>query len=254
MSKYGVPSFMKRDGDSLVYDEDGELVYFVPEQHFESNIAVEYGTYISLLGEFNYARYNKSGKIIGKVEPLYFPSIFLCKPSDIRNTDGETLSKKYPKAFVNDTSEYRQLVFRKGDQLVENVHVPQVLSNAELMFKLFLISGHVPNTIPYDELHNHFKDSMNLNGADYGVTMQLFGMIISEICRDKDNESIPFRLGKNIDKSMHDYKSVSVKAIPQYIDPYSSFTSEYYDESIMSAILLGNKNAGIPVEKVLTTR
>ena len=56
MSKYGVPSFMKRDGDSLVYDEDGELIYFIPEQHFESNIAIEYGAYMSLLGDFNYAR------------------------------------------------------------------------------------------------------------------------------------------------------------------------------------------------------
>lgn len=255
MAKYDTPPFMNRDGDSLIYNEkDMELIYFVPEKHFESKIAQEYGPYITLVGEFNYARF-KNGKLVGKITQFYFPTLFMCKPDHMDKISSKELSSKYPKEYKDDNSDYRMLIFKYGDQLVNSVHVPQMMDNVEQLFKLFFISGNIPNTVSYDTIHNHFKDNMNLNGDDYGITMQLFGMITSEICRDPDDESNPFRLSKSINTDMKSYKSVSVKAIPGYVDPYSSITSEYYDKALTNAILLTQKGerAASPIEKVFTT-
>ena len=79
--------------------------------------------------------------------------------------------------------------------------------------------------------------------------MQLFGIIISEICRNYSDESKPFRLSNM--NNMNDYRPVSIKTVPNYISPYVSFTSENFDESIMAAMVM-DEDKPSPLEKVMT--
>jgi hypothetical protein len=122
-----------------------------------------------------------------------------------------------------------------------------MIDNVEEFYKLFLY-GHLPTTISYDKMHEYFIESMQLNGNDYGLSLQLFGIVVSEMCRDKKDISKPFRLAK--DNNMKNYKAVSIKDIPKFISPYASITSENWDESVVNAIM--NKSPkNSPMEKLL---
>ena len=50
MSSYKTPNFLKRDGDSLLFNEDGQFVFYVPEVFFDRGDALIKGEYVNLLG------------------------------------------------------------------------------------------------------------------------------------------------------------------------------------------------------------
>lgn len=255
-SNYKVPPFIKRDGNSLVYNGSGQLIFCVPERLFETKCVSVYGSTISLTGIFNYIQLGANGKLVGKVKPFNFPTVFGCKPGKIeQNISGKELNDKYGSFDPKD--DYRLLIFNPGDVVVTNVHCTQVVDNVEAFFKLFMVNGKIPNTIPYDKIQDYYDKNIQLNGFDYGVTAQLFGICLSETCRDKDDPSKPFRNGKNIDKDMHSYNSIPITENPNYVDPFTSITSQYYDESLMSAVLLSKEDAhkaknSSPLERVMT--
>lgn len=255
MANYKVPPFLKRGKDSLLYNEEGQLYYIIPEKFFETKCAAEYGQMYQLIGVFNYVRVSKAGDKIGRVKPFNFPTMFMCKPSSTEpKVSGTELNKKFSpseKVFDGD-SEYRLLIFSKGDTVVHTVHVPESVDHVEEFFRIMFITAKISNTISYDRMHEYFDDSIQLNGNDYGINAQMYGVILSELCRDKDDVSIPFRNGKNIDKSMHAYKPIPITQNPNYIDPFVSITSQYWDESLMSAVMLDHSK-GSPLEKVMTT-
>lgn len=252
MADYKVPPFLKRDGEALLYNGEGQLIYAVPEEYFTARVAEEYGSYYVLIGMFNYMQVNKNGTKIGKTKPLDFPTKFMCKPSSMeQKVSGVELNKKF--GGFEDEVLYRLLLFNKGDEVVHSVFVPEAIENVEDFFRLLFMVARLSNTIPYDKVHEYIKENMNLSGSDYGVNAQMYGIIISEIFRDKDDISIPFRNGKNIDNDMKAYKTISMTKTPNYIDPYVSITSQYWDESLMSAVLLSQKgeDKGSPLEKIM---
>ena len=238
---YDVPSFLKRKDDSLLFNnKEGELIFYIPEYYMKSRIVTVYGPYYSLLGIFNYTIVDKNGKNNG-LHDFNFPTIFMCKPYETEKLTNVRLTKNV------DPSNYILLKFKYEDEVVTNVKVPQIIDNVEVFFKTFLISGKIPNTIPYDKIHEYFKENINLNGSDYGVNMQLFGIIISEICRNPGDVSKPFRLSNS---NLNDYKSISIKMIPNYISPFVSITSENFDESLIASITM-DQDKHSPLEKVL---
>jgi hypothetical protein len=95
--------------------------------------------------------------------------------------------------------------------------------------------------------------AMELNGSSYELNMQLFGIMVSESCRDPKDLTKPFRLSKS--NNMTDYAQVSIKSLPNYQSPYVAITSENFDESLMASVLLSDKNESdlptTPLEKVL---
>jgi hypothetical protein len=252
MPNFRVPPFLKRDGESLLYNGEGQLIYAVPEEYFVARVAEEYGSYYAILGIFNYVQTNKSGGKVGKTRAFDFPTRFLCKPSTTeKKVSGVEMNKKF--GGFEDDVQYRLLFFNKGDQVVQSVHIPEQIENTEDFFRLLFIVARISNTIPYDKVHEYIKENINLSGNDYNITAQMLGIISSEIFRDKDDISIPFRNGKNIDKDMKAYKAISVLKTPNYIDPFVSITSQYWDESLMSAIMMSedNINKDSPLEKIM---
>ena len=239
---YKIPKFLKRKDDSLLFSstENEEFVFYVPEIYFERKDAIIVGEYVNLLGILDYTIFNKNGKHSG-LKTFYFPTVFLSKPYTIEKLKNVKLTEN------SDIQDYRLLKFKNGDPIVVSVKVPQTIENVEEFYKLFL-TGHLPTTISYDRMQNYFIDSMKLNGFDYGISLQMFGIVISEMCRDKNDITKPFRLSK--ESNMKNYKAVSIKDIPKIISPYASITSENWDEAVVNAITTkGSKNS--PMEKLL---
>ena len=247
-----IPPFSKREEDALLFDQDGYLEYYIPEDYFGHTSATIEGAYVKLLGSFNYRIYDKNDSP-GKLMTFNFPTIFMCKPSRIE------IKKDLKLDETLDPYDYRILVFERGDQLVTRCHVEKDIDNMSELFRLHIQTGKVPNTIPYNTLYEYPFECMALNSGAYAVHSQAMGLLYSKICRDPDDNSIPFRMGKTIDKSMTGYTPISIKEAAKNVSPFVSITSENFDESVMSAILLteDEKNGTIkhresPLERVLT--
>ena len=238
-----LPSYLKKKDDSVLFNGDGEFAFYVPENYFSTKNAIIVGSYVNLLGILNYTVIDKNGKR-GELKNFKFPSVFLTKPNRIETLKNVQLTK------VTDVQDYRVLYYKKDDMIIVSTKVPQDVVNVEQLYKLWVINGNIPNNIPYNELQEFFTESIRLNGASYGVTLQLVGVLLSELCRSSKDESIPFRLSKS--KDMTDYRSVSIKAIPKIISPYASITSENWDEAVVNAVNNSkNKVPSSPMEKIL---
>lgn len=240
-----LPKFLKQKDDAILFNGDGEFLFYVPESYFSSKNAIIVGTYVHLLGILNYTIVDKSGKT-GELKPFSFPSFFLTKPSKIESVKNIQLLK------VLEPADYKVLHYSKDDIIIVSTKVPEDIENVEKFYKIWAINGNIPNNIPYNELHEYFTEAIQLNGASYGVTSQLIGILISELCRSTKDESIAFRhSGSN---NMTDYKSVSIKMAPKIVSPYSSITSENWDEAVVNAIINKNKYKHTsPMEKILMT-
>ena len=244
-----VPNFLKEEGDALVFNKDNaEFVYYVPEVFFNSNsknaIAEINGEYVSMIGLCNWAIIDNTGKEI-QSGPFNFPTMFLCKPYKIEKVKNLKLKGDYGE------KEYRVLKFAKGDQVVSQTRVPQIIDNVELFYKLAVITAKFPTSIPYNEGWKIFLENMALNGSSYGLNAQLFGIVWSGLCRDVNDTSRPFRLTNM--KDMNNYRVISIKLLPNYISPYTSIISEGFDEGLMSAIMMKDREdlPYSPLEKVI---
>lgn len=249
-----IPPFSKRDGDSLLFNQDGVLEYYIPEDYFgagKSNSAEIEGAYVKLMGSFNYRIILDNGKK-GNLMVFNFPTMFICKPNSIEKRKNVQLEEGL------DPADYRVLSFLKGDQLITRCHVEQDIDNVSELFRLHIQTGRIPNTIPYDTLYKYPFECMELNSKGYNVHAQAMGLLYSKICRDPEDISKPFRLSKTINKKMTGYTPISIKEAAKHISPFASITSENLDESIISSVLLtddersGKPHKESPLERILT--
>ena len=241
-------SFYKEVNGSVIctLPEGQEVRYFIPECYFNTKSAIIVGEFVNLLGIFNYAIYDvNKDKPIGNLKTFKFPTIFLAQPYAIEKAKNIKLTKN------SDTQDYRILKFKKNDKLVVQTSVPMDIANLEEFFRLFVITGNVPDTIDYRNIWEYFVESSTLAGKTFNISNQLLGILQSEICRDPSDNSKPFRLSKaKKNKEWDNYKAVSIKQIPNYISSYVSLTSENYDDSVIAATMM-KKEIDTPLEKIL---
>lgn len=235
-----LPKFLDADGDSLIFNQKGQFVFYVPELYFDRGDAEIKGEYVNLLGILDYTIFKEDGSNIG-LKRFNFPTVFLCKPSRIEK------SKKLRLKSVIDEQDYRLLIFEKGDAVVVSTKVPQNIANVEDFYRIFL-TGKLPTTIPYDKLQDYFIDSIELNGSSYGMSLQMFGIVVSEMCRDAKDPGTAFRHTNFTD--MRSYRAISIKDLPKYISPNASISSENWDMGVVGAIM-NPKTTNSPLEKLL---
>lgn len=246
MANFKVP-FIKQKENTIFYSGDGEFVFIVPELYFDKGrkCAIIEGEFIRLLGTIDYTILkNNETDVTKRLKKFFFPSMFYTKPGRI---------EKVKDLNINGISEdYRLLYYsdNNSDEIISNIKVPQDIENVEILNNLFIKTGHINKNIPYDKLQDYFFESIRVNGNKYGVSAQLFGLVISEICRDPNNMNNPFRLSNAIKKDMNSYYPISVKEVPKYISPYQSLISENWDDAVIGAIMNDN-NIKSPMEKIM---
>ncbi len=242
-SKYKVPAFLKRDDESLLFNNnEGELVFFIPEVYFTRKDAILLGEYVQLFGVLDYAIKDGNGKF-GKLRPLKFPTVFMTRPSEIEKVKALKLTK------TTEPADYRLLKYRKNDIVVDSVRVPQDVDNMEWLFRIFVINSRLPTTVRYDEMHEYFIENAALNGTKYKLSLQLFGILVSKIARDKKDPAKVFRLTDI--KDMTDYAVMSCADMPKYMSPYASIVSQNWDDAVIASILSDKKETS-PLMQVMT--
>ena len=98
-------------------------------------------------------------------------------------------------------------------------------------------------------------DSISLNNVNLENNAVAYEVTIAELYRDKNDETIPFRmsLNKNPKLSMTDYQSISIKQLPDIKGTFQSMMFENMRQSIQYSILrskTGGKDTETPLEKV----
>lgn len=236
-----IPSWLKKDGESILYNGDGYFAFFVPENYFlgkNAAKAIIEGEIVSLFGILDYQLFTANDKPNGPIRCFKFPAVFLTKPTTIEKARN---IKLVPWA---DSGDYRVLKYEKGAQIIVSTKVPQDLQNIEFFYSLFL-GGNLPVSIPYEDLYTYLIENIRLAGEDYGITNQLLGIVVSEMARDPNNLEKAYRNSK-----ADHYKAINIKDIPKFISPYSAIVSENWDEAVINAI--ENKSTkDIPMEKIL---
>lgn len=238
---YEVPSFLKRNGDQLLFNQDGEFVFYVPETYFLTKNAVIVGDYVNILGILDYAIFDKNGKP-GKLMPFSYPSVFLTKPYTIDKQKDIKLTAN------SDVQDYRLFRYAKGDQIVVSVKTPQDIKYVEDYFRL-LFGGHIPNTVNYTRYVEDIQRGIALNGASYKLNWQVFGIMISELLRDREDMSKPFRNSGS--KDMTAYRPINIRQVPKVVSPYAAIASENWDEDIVSALLMKSARYDSPTERLM---
>jgi len=237
-----LPPFLKRYNDSILYNGEGEFYFYIPEKMFDLKIARYEGEIISTLGIMPYAMKDAKGKM-STLRQFNYPTRFLTRPYKVEKLKEVRIIKQ------SKPGDYRVLCYKKGDPIILSIYLEENISNAEDLIRLFIMSGTIDNTIPYDTIQNYFIDNFKYNGGSYGITLQLFGIIISELCRSAKDESKPFRLSGSND--MHNYRSIPITSIPRLISAYSAIASNNFNQAMVYASLNKNK-VEIPLERVLT--
>ena len=236
-----LPSFLKQSGDSILFKSDGELYFYIPEKYFDLKVAEYQGDCISLLGIFSYAL--KENNKMSTLRQFNYPTRFVTKPYKVEKLKSVKLIKE------SKPEDYRVLCYKKDDVVIVDIHVPVDMDNAEDLINLFIIGGHISNTIPYDKIQNYFIDNISYNDNDYDISLQLFGIVIGELCRSTKDISKPFRLTGST--NMHDYKSISIIDIARLVSPYSAISSNNFNQALVYASVNKNKITS-PLERVLT--
>ena len=241
------PDFVREKDESVYFVGEGEFLLFIPEIFFERSIAVTEGEFIETLGICNYSVVKKGETNIAKnLRTFYFPSKFITKPGKVEKIKNFSITKNY-------TTDYRVLHYENNgkDQIIVSTMVPQDIDNVDDFFRLFVETANTPNTIKYHDIYKYYIDSMDVNGFSYNLSIGAFGALISEMYRDPHDINKPFRLGTAIDKDPYSYKPVSIKQVPKLVSPFSSLTSENFNEAVVGAIMNKN-NTPSPLERVLT--
>ena len=238
---YNIPTFLKKDGDALLFDKEGEFIFYVPEIYFDRGDALVVGEMINILGIMDYAIFDEKGKCTSGLKRFYFPTVMLTKPSSMDKQKNVKLTKSQP------ATDFRLLRYKKGDAIVVSTLVPESPYNIEDFLKMVL-RAKLPNTIPIDKLHEYFIDNCAANGEDYGVSIQLFGIIIGEMARDPSNMHRAFRHTNWTDPTS--YRMIPITDLPKYISPSQSITSENWDNAVIGAIM-NPSDVDSPMEKLL---
>lgn len=236
------PKYLKKDGDSIVFDGKGKLKMFIPQKQFDLNVATFSGRICNFFGVVSYCVEDEHGKK-SKLHKINCPTQLQCVPSSIDTIRDIKLIKE------SKNQDYKILIFEKGAKVILNTAVPKNVANAEKLINLFIITGNIPETIPYDQIQDYIEENMKLNGESYNVPLQLWGVIVSECCRSSKDSAIPFRLSGS--KDMYDYESISVKNVSKMVSAFSAFQSENFDDSVIHA-MTNKKAVDSPLEKVLT--
>ena len=233
-------SYLKEIDNKMIFTGDGEIIYYIPEKYFDLNVASIIGEVIETMGIFAYGLFDKTGKQLA-FKHFKCPTMIQCKPSKIDKINGFQLEgSKSPKS-------YRLLHFSKDDELVCSTAIPQSVDNVEKFMNL-LIRGNLPDYIPYNELQDYVIKNAELNGFNYGISNQIVGLLISELCRSTEDLSKPFRFSDM--KDMLDYVMIPIMRVPKYTSPYTALVSENPDEAVAGA-LTTKGTAHSPLEKVM---
>lgn len=241
-------TFFSTDKDKVIFRGNYMEVY-IPKYYFDSKVSSFMGQRIETFGVFNFKIFSsEEKKEVVPVHTFKFPSGIVTTPSNIEYGD-LILIPGTPKVS------YAILKYFKNDVFIDNIWVAKKPPNINLFINL-LHGGKLPTTLSYKDILKMEMDAQTVNGASLDVPSTVMELIISEIYRDKNNPSKPFRFkaGSSATASMVDYKMVNLKSIANFNSTFTALTFEDIDFAITASVNKTREDrpeAVSPIEKTI---
>jgi hypothetical protein len=236
-------------------NKDGQVEFvgkymevYVPLNYFESKFASYVDDKIETLGIFLvrvYQNEEKKGNAINHVYKL--PSLILTRPSD---------THKQALTVNGKTSDYLVMKYYKGDIFLYSTTIIQSKALANQYIN-FYHNGKLPDFLSYDDSIKIEIEATQINKLGFPVPSVLLECMASEIYRNKDDLSKPFRFSAAEDvedAGKYDFKMISVTQIPTYTSTFASVTFEDIDYQLIASVNKTKYNREeiiSPVEKTI---
>jgi hypothetical protein len=152
---------------------------------------------------------------------------------------------------------YDIFTLENGDAFVYDVMYKQSIDDIGFFLSKMIEGGKMPPTISYEEILGVFLKALEVTKINekFGVGSVTLEFILSELYRDKRNNSDPFRLaydGKRV--SPYDYKMVRIVKVPEMNSTFTGLTGEDINQQLIAAILRnreGRDERISPIEKII---
>jgi len=142
---------------------------------------------------------------------MRLPTIILTKPGRIR---------------LNDDLGVYIFEYHHGDKVIVNTRVEQSTATSLKMFKR-VISGKIPDDVPYDRIPNLIEECNRINGYNMKVNALFVDLMCMTIARDPTNITRQFReyLNSHKNASMLDRKLIKLDNVPALVSQFGAITS-----------------------------
>lgn len=222
---------------------------FTEDDETKSSIAVQYADGFKLVGLFNMRFYESDDvpRNSTKLRTFNFPNMIMTYPSDFTTA-------KLQLTPTNDADSYLVLMYYMGDVIMM---AEEVQSSANCTKFLNMITkGKIPSTIPYERFEAIWQTNFQINKFNPQVPSIVLQMIWSEMCRDPNDITRPFRMiyGKgNADSTS--YMETNMNNVAAATSVFSALSFERVKEKLAASINMtktGVEQRRSPVEEVLT--
>lgn len=235
----------KLEKDNIVLDAD-YCEFYIPQSFFDSTkgFAEDFTEYVNVLGVFRVGIFEK-GKLV-QIKTMNNPNIMKVYEYE---TEWRTMN-----ITGNKEEKCKVLKYVKG-QVLFSANAVQNVANIE-MFLGALLSGSLPNSVPYPKLLELWRTNLRLNGYKLHVSSTVLEMILAVCFRSKQHKEHKFArsYGKSLDVGDCDYATASIREICQYASTFTSIIFEDIDSMITSSINRqreGKEETESPLERII---
>jgi len=247
-----IKTLVQEDNSIIFQSKTFCLDIYIPKKNFDRSLSEYNGAYIKTLGIFAFDIKQISSAEKGKFgifHTLKFPNIIQFTYSDHFKYEG-TLNNG-----LISSREYEVFRLTDGDIFMDRVVIEQS-ATAVINFVNSLHDGQIPETIPYPELINLYLNALDLNHVSLKNPAVVFELILSELCRDKNDLHRPFReaIARQANYNQFAYQSINLREIPSLSNTFAALSFEDFDNAAIASINNNNSNMKekeSPIEKII---
>lgn len=244
--------FTKTDGKIYVnvpYAEAYIAKELMCEEDKPSAVATPYGDGFKLIGMFNMRFFDddKQPRDSVKLRTFNYPNVIITQPT---TWSIETLAL----SPFKEPEQYYVFKYYFGDMMMD-AEVQKDHSNCT-KFLFMIMSGKIPETIPYDQFIKIWETNFAINGIDPGVPSLTLQLIWAEMCKNPSDLTYPFRkiVGRG-GANILDYVQVNMDTTTSGSSVFSSIAFQKVTEKLATSMNMtkeGKEQRKSPVERVLT--
>lgn len=236
--------FLKDAADGSVILNAAKIAFYVPASNFVAELSTEIGNTVKTIATLFVDVWptETSEPELFRIDiPVQISVMFSEKNQVTEDFDG-TGTVKYNVYYA----------IRNEVVFPSKIHV-QSIESAKLFINA-LNGAKLSTDIEYNSILDAYKENARLNGVKFGVPSILIEAMISEMTRDKDDITIPFRIKAGSTGQQKGYQFAKIKNLAQVTSVFAALSFENMNMSIISSVNLtrsGRKQVVQPIEKVI---
>jgi hypothetical protein len=152
--------------------------------------------------------------------------------------------------------EFEMFTLTNGNAFIYDVNHKENVEDIVNFIQRLIEGAKLPPTLSYEEVLGIYLKALEVTiGSKLGIASVTLEFILSEIYRDRRNNSEPFRLkydGKTV--SPYDYKMLRIVKVPEMNSTFTGLTGEDITQQLISAVLRnreGKTEKVSPIERII---